>query len=132
MDNAKITLLSFQVANKMIFRLGQLLITLISMIMHGHSDEIYVQYFNELWPNDPNFTIGSLLWFFRTLEKTIVSKFKILFENLPHNAFFVDVLQGKSCCTCELKMPNWVVGPNDLLKNLLLQMDNCVKDNKNW
>jgi len=34
----------------------------IGMIAHGDGDERYVQYSNELWPNDPNFTIGSLLW----------------------------------------------------------------------
>jgi hypothetical protein len=38
--------------------------TFIGMIMHYHGDEGYVQYSNELWPNDPNFTIGSLLRFF--------------------------------------------------------------------
>ncbi len=84
-----------------------------------------------MWPNDPNFTIGSLLWFFRTLEKAIIFKLKILIEHLLHNAFFAHVLQGKSCCICELKMSNSIVGPNHLSKNLLLQMDNCVKDNKN-
>jgi hypothetical protein len=67
---------------------------------------------------------------FSNFEKAIIYKLKILFEHLPHNAFLVHVLQGKSCCTCELKMPNSVVGPNHLSKKLLLQMDNCVKDNK--
>jgi hypothetical protein len=41
--------------------LKQLPTTLTSMIAHGHGDEKYAQYSNELWPNDPNFTIGSLL-----------------------------------------------------------------------
>jgi len=60
-DHAKIALPKLQVYNKMIFGLGQLPITLMSMIVHGN--ERYAQYSNELWPNDPNFTIGSLLWF---------------------------------------------------------------------
>jgi hypothetical protein len=42
----------------MVSELRQLLVTLIGMIAHGHGDETFVQYFNELWPNDPNFTIG--------------------------------------------------------------------------
>jgi hypothetical protein len=54
----------------MISGLGQLPITLTGMIVHGHGDEKYAQYFNELWPKDPNFTIGSLLWLLRTLEVT--------------------------------------------------------------
>jgi hypothetical protein len=53
----------------MIYGLGKLPITLTGMIAHGHGDEIYAQYSNELWANDPNFTIGSLLWLLQTLEK---------------------------------------------------------------
>jgi hypothetical protein len=45
----------------MICGLGQLPITLMGMITHGHGDERYAQYSNELWPNDPNFTVGYLL-----------------------------------------------------------------------
>jgi len=59
MDHAKTTLPRLQVVNKMICGLGQLPIMLIGMIVHG--DDRYVQYSNELWPNDLDFTIGSLL-----------------------------------------------------------------------
>ncbi len=48
----------------MICGLGQSPIMLTGMIAHGHGDEIYAQYSNELWPNDANFTIGSLLQLF--------------------------------------------------------------------
>jgi hypothetical protein len=80
MDHPKIAFPKFQVTNKMIYGLGQLPITLIGMITHGHGDEKYALDFNELWPNDPNFTIGSLLCLFQTLEKALVSKSKILLE----------------------------------------------------
>jgi hypothetical protein len=56
----------------MSFRLEQSPITLIGMIVHGHGDERYAQYSNELWPNDPNFIIGFLLYFFHTLEISLV------------------------------------------------------------
>jgi hypothetical protein len=46
--------------------------TLIKMIVHGHGDEAFVQYFNEFWPNNPNFTIGSFLHLFHSLEKELV------------------------------------------------------------
>ncbi len=77
MDHGKTAFLRLQVANKMICGLRQLPITLTSMIAHGHGDERYAQYFNELWPNDPNFTISSKnlqqwtllpLWFGRLLK----------------------------------------------------------------
>jgi hypothetical protein len=58
-------------------------ITFMGMIMHGHGDERYAQYFNELWPNDPNFTIGSLLWLLQMLEVVLISKSKLLFEHPP-------------------------------------------------
>ncbi len=45
----------------MICGLVQLPIMLMGMIVHGHGDERYAQYSNELWLNDLNFTIGSLL-----------------------------------------------------------------------
>ncbi len=41
------------------------------------------------------------------------------------------MLQGKLQCIHKLHTLNQIVGPKPLLKNLLLQMDNCVKDNKN-
>jgi hypothetical protein len=46
MDHAKTTFPRFQVMNKMIFGLGQLLITPTGMIIHGHGDEKYVKYSN--------------------------------------------------------------------------------------
>jgi CO dehydrogenase nickel-insertion accessory protein CooC1 len=65
------------------------------------------------------------------LEKALVCESKILFEHPPQNVLFARLLQGKPCCTSELKTPSEVVGPKPLLKKLLLQMDNNVKDNKN-
>jgi hypothetical protein len=53
----------------MIFGLGKLPISLINMIAHGHGNERYAQYVNELWPNDPNSTLGSLLQLFRIWNK---------------------------------------------------------------
>jgi hypothetical protein len=62
MDHVKTTFPRLEVVNKMICGLGQLPIMLMDMIAHGHGNEKYAQYSNELWPNDPNFIIGSLLW----------------------------------------------------------------------
>ncbi len=41
MDHVKIAFPRFQVANTMIFTIGQLPITLISVIAHGHNNKIY-------------------------------------------------------------------------------------------
>jgi hypothetical protein len=66
-----------------VYGLGQLPIILTCMIAHGHEDKRYAQYLNELWPNDPNFTIGSLLWLFRTLEVASLLKSKLFLEEPP-------------------------------------------------
>jgi hypothetical protein len=102
--------------------LGQLLVTLTRVIAHGQGDEAFVQYSNKLLPNNPNFTIGSFLCLFRRLEK----KSRVLVEFEPQN-----ILEGSSCCLNALRHTNKIVGVKPLLRKLLLQMDNCVKDNKN-
>jgi hypothetical protein len=93
----KTTFPRLQVANKMISGLRQLPIMLTNMIAHGHGDERYAQYSIELWLNDPNFTIGSLLQLFRTLEKAPTCGYKMLFEHLPqkcalHMSFAREIL----------------------------------------
>jgi hypothetical protein len=101
------------------------------MIAHGHGNEIYVQYVNELWPNDPNSTLGSLLRLFQTWKKLQFVNKKSCFNMFYKNIFYERFLQGKSCCTDELKTPSQTISPKPLSKTLLLQMNNCVKDNKN-
>jgi hypothetical protein len=46
------------------------------------------------------------------------------------NSFFARLLQGKLHCICELFTLEKIIGVKPLLRNLLLQMDKCVKDNK--
>jgi hypothetical protein len=65
------------------------------------------------------------------LEVSSVAESKLLFEEPPQNSLFAHLLQGKSHCVCELCTLEKIVGAKPLLKKLLFQMDNCVKDNKN-
>jgi hypothetical protein len=62
--------------------------TLIGMSVHGHGDKTFVQYFNEFWPNDPDFMIGLLLCLFHSLQMEPVRESWVLFEFEPQNAFF--------------------------------------------
>jgi hypothetical protein len=119
MDHSKTFFCRLQVKNKMVFRLGQLLVTLIKMIAHGHGDKTLVQYSNELYPKDPNFTIGSLLCLFYSLEKELVKESQVFFEFEPQNAFFQQILQGSSCCLNALKHADKIVGVNPLPRKLL-------------
>jgi hypothetical protein len=76
----------------MVSRLGQLPITLIGMIAHGHGDKAFIQYFNELWPNDPNFSIKSLLCMFCSLEKEPIRESWVLFKFELQNTFFQQIM----------------------------------------
>jgi len=58
-------------------------VTLIGMIIHGHGDEAFVQYSNELWPNDLNFIIELLMRLFHILEKKPIKESQVLFEFGP-------------------------------------------------
>jgi hypothetical protein len=69
MDHSRTIFPRLQMKNKMGLGFGQLLITLVGMIAHGHEDEAYAQYSNEFWLNDPNFIIGFLLHLLCALEK---------------------------------------------------------------
>ncbi len=89
------------------------------------------QYSNELWPNDLNFIIGSLLRLLQTLEKEHVRESQRLFNHELQNEFFEQLMQGSSWCLKALKALEQVVGAKPLPKKLLFQMDNCVKVNKN-
>jgi hypothetical protein len=48
MDHSKTTIPRFEVKNKIMIGLGQLQVTLMGMIVHGHEDEAYAQYSSEL------------------------------------------------------------------------------------
>jgi hypothetical protein len=48
MDHSKIAIPRFEMKNKITAWLGQLPVTLMGMIVHGHEDEAYAQYSSEL------------------------------------------------------------------------------------
>jgi hypothetical protein len=131
MDHSKTTSLRLQVKNKIVFGLGQLQVTLTGVITHGHGDEAFVQCFDELWPNDLNFMIESLLRLFHSLEKEPIRELRVLFEFEPQNALFQQIVQGSSHCLNAWKHVDKIVGAKPLLRKVFFQMDNCVKDNNN-
>ncbi len=92
MDHFKIAMPWLQMKIKMVFGLKKLLVTLTRMIVHGHGDKAFVQYSNELWPNDHNFTIGLFICLFDNLEKEPIRESRILFEFKSQNACFQQIL----------------------------------------
>jgi hypothetical protein len=54
----------------------------------------------------------------------------VLLEFESQSAFFQQFLQGSSHCLNALKLTDKIVDVKPLPRKLLLQMDNCVKNNK--
>ncbi len=75
--------------------------------------------------------LGQFYACFVALKKKLVRESRVLIEFEPQNAFFQQILQESSRCLNALKLVDKIVGVKPLPRKLLLQMDNCVKDNKN-
>jgi len=69
MNHSKTALLQFQVKNKMVFGLVQLLVTLIGMIVHGHGDETFVQHLMSFGPMIVISRLGHFCTCFVALKK---------------------------------------------------------------
>ena len=120
-------------------RLGQIPISVIGMLMHGHGDRVYAHYSTAFWPGDLNFTISSICLVLRALERPPVKDSKELFIAPPQNSFFEVLLHGKSRCSASIPpgSANMVPSPFpgrptiSLPKKLFFQLENSYKDNKN-
>ena len=139
MDHTKSAIPRMQRSTKATSGLEQIPIYVTGMLMHGHSDGAYAHYSTTFWPGDSNFTISSICWVLRALERPLVKDSKELFIALPQNSFFKALLHGKSRCSASIPLgsTNMVPPPFPgrpavpLPKKLFLQLDNSAKDNKN-
>jgi len=133
MDTSKTALPRMPVTTKATQGLGQIPMSVIGMVAHGHGDGAYAHYAPSCWPGDSNFTISSLARLFRRLEGPLIRETGDLFPYSPTNPMFEALLRGKSCCMDCLTLvePSARRGPSPLPKKLYLQRDNSEKDNKN-
>jgi hypothetical protein len=140
MDHTKTVIPRMQRITKATSRLGQILISLTGMLIHGHGDGAYAHYSTALWLGDSNFTISYLCLVLKALEWTPVRQSRGLFRAPSHNSFFDALLHGKSRCLFSipsLEGCDFVPSPPPrrpavlLPKRFYLQLDNSAKDNKN-
>ena len=139
MDHTKSAILRMQRSTKATSGLGQIPISVTGMLTYGHGDEAYAHYSTAFCPRDSNFTISSICWVLRALERPPVKDSKELFIAPPQNSFFKALLHRKSRCSASippgsangvpLPFPGRPAVP--LPKKLFLQLDNSAKDNKN-
>ena len=91
----------------------------------------YVHYVLYVYPSGANFTITSIIKLFCQLEvQPVYSSQQILISSIGdplHNALLVGV--EKYSRPLSLPLPK-TIPPTDLPSLLLVQIDNCAKDNK--
>ena len=83
MDHTKSTIPQMQRSTKATSGLGQIPISVTEMLTHGYGDEAYAHYSTTFWPEDLNFTISSICWILRALERPPVKDSKELFIAPP-------------------------------------------------
>jgi hypothetical protein len=88
MDSQKTTLPCLRVITKGSCGLGQLPMTLTSMLTHGHGDGTYANFSTDFWKRDSNFTISSLAHCIRRLERpATLEKLKGIVRRAPVISF---------------------------------------------
>jgi hypothetical protein len=78
MDHMKTAIPRMQRHTKATAGLGQIPISLIGMLTHGHGDGAYAHYVTAFWPGDSNFTISSICRVLWALERPPVREWKVL------------------------------------------------------
>ena len=148
MDQKKIAIPSLTVTPKGVDSGYSLPIALVGMITHGHAEGHYGHFLlNGLWPSNPNLivvSIGSCLHNLERMDKHSLSD--LVTNGLPRsNVSLLHALNSRTALDnhnmCDGKDP--IVEPCTdqgvnldfsfckLPKNLLLQLDNYARENKN-
>lgn len=69
MNTRKTCILRLSTQTKATAKVGQIPMSLIGILIHGHGDGTYAHYGTALWPSDSNYFISSLCRVLRVLKK---------------------------------------------------------------
>ena len=101
------------------------------MIAHGHSDVNYAHYVLDMYPSDANFTVTSIMKLLCQLEEQPVCSSRQIPISSIGNPLHDALVVGVEKCSGALPLAPIEFIPRTKLPPLLLvQMDNCAKDNK--
>ena len=133
MDHSKTASPHFSHKSKATESFMKLPVAITGMIAHGHGDVRYAHYGLDIYPMNPNHTIGSIAKLLRDLEGVPRSASRSLFtEEGEQSTLTKALLKGAEICR-ESLLPT-VEGPEgakQLPPILTLQLDNACADNKN-
>ena len=96
MNTRKSCILRLSTPTKAIANVGQIPMSLIGILIHGHGDGTYAHYGTTLWPSDSNYFISSLCCVLKVLKKT--SWMTLIIPKSPNYAIFNALLHSKSQC----------------------------------
>ena len=133
MDQSKIASPHFSHKSKATEAFMKLPVAITGMIAHGHGDVRYSHYGLDIYPMNPNHTIGSIAKLLQDLEGVRRNVSRYLFtEEGEKSTLTKALLKGAEICR-ESLLPT-VEEPEDakqLPPILTLQLDNACADNKN-
>ena len=132
-DHSKTTSPHFSHKSKATESFMKLLVAITGMIAHGHGDVRYAHYELDIYPMNPNHTIGSIAKLFRDLEGVRRNASRCLFiEEGEQSTLTKALLKGAEICR-ESLLPTVEEpeGAKQLPPIMTLQLDNACADNKN-
>jgi len=132
MDHSKTALPCLKSRRKDLDALMKLPISVVGMYAHGHGDTRYAHYTVDVFPNDSNFTIGSIAKLLCDLEEMPATSSRVLFKQSESTPLYKAVLRGKEMCLASLGEPLENPKVAHVLPPILhVQLDNCWRENKN-
>ena len=131
MDYGKTTIHIFMHKNKHVDKYKRFSISIAGMIAHGYSNVNYAHYVLDMYPYDVIFTITSIMKLLCQLEvQHVCSSRHILVSSTGdplHDALVIGV---EKCSRVFPSPPPEIIPHIGLPPLMLIQMDNCAKDNK--
>ena len=132
MDHSKTDSPVFSHKSKDLDGLVKLLVSVTSMIAHGHGDVRYAHYSLDMFVHDSNYTISSIEILLCDLELPPKSSSRELFVGSRSTNLFKAILKGMEMYKASLPpLPEVLVPATPLPPILNIQMDNATGDNKN-
>ena len=109
----------------------KLSLSVTGMMARGHGDERYAHYALDMYHGYCNHIVGSFARLLRDLEESSMSSSRRLFHGIGRSPLYRVVLHGSDICLQGLQAPPTKPIPIVSLPPILLvQLNNCWKDNK--
>ena len=132
MDHSKTSSLYFSHKSKHMDSFMKLPIFVTKMIAHGHGDVRYAHYGLDIFPNNSNHTLGSIVKLLRDLELPPKHSSRELFSRSRTTPLFTALLtRAEMCISSLLPQAPKQVRAKPLPHVLNLQVENTLGDNKN-